>query len=118
MLNPFDKDLITTWGIVGAASSLAGVLWRLVYVTNKLAVTHSKVESHERILPAIISGQGGHSERLAVIETVLMNLERVGPALEQLGKLSVKLDTLIEQQSIRINLLEDRALRGHHDGNR
>jgi hypothetical protein len=110
---------------VGAAAIIGFVGWvarlgqKQASVENRVTTLEATDVERKKTLDAAVSGQGDHSIRLTVIESVLDGLRQIPGALEKIMMLATKLDTVLdnqkewlEKQDRRIEMLEERERNG------
>jgi len=104
--------LISVLGVL-ASSGIVGYLVNLGIKSGKhdTAIAFLKAsiaEKHEE-LSGVKSEQSDMSKRLTAVEEAVVSLKELAPELRKFGELAVKMDTVIDLSTKRLNRLEDKV---------
>ena len=89
----------------------AGWLWKqsveMRALELSLGVLTTRVESLDKSVTALESNEGMSNTSLGVIKSMVEDLRKMTPAIEQVARLTIKVEAVLEQVSHRVELLED-----------
>jgi hypothetical protein len=99
-------DIITKWGgelLTGSVLAVGGYVFRLAY---RIEVMERLFKDKKQTLDGVVTASADHEKRLAVIESVIVDLRELTPALQNVA---TKVETLLETSLQRIDRLEERV---------